>query len=746
MKSEATTSSIDSLEVDLNQYWLILKRRWIPALGVFSSLLLLVIWFASLQKPVYQAQGKLLLKVDRIAKLTGVGTDLGEFSPLTIQNSPLKTESIVITSEPILKKTITQLQLQDKENELLQLNDLVTRLTVTTIPGADVLQIVFEDRNPETAANVINQLMLEYIKNNIDISQAQSAEAKKIISDQLPKTEAVLRQADVALRNFKEQNGITSLEDESRALVGSTSTLDADITKARADLADVSSRLVALQEKVGLSSQEAVAVSTLSQSSGVQQALKDLQEVKSQLATEQSRYEDQYATVVNLKQRESALKGLLENRVLEILGRSRDTSIGDLQIGETKQKLIQTFVATEIDRLGLANRINSLSDTRELYQQRSLILPQLEQKQRELQRQLVAAQANYDVLLKKQQEIQVVSQQSITGNARVLEVASPKSEPVTKKKILTLTLGFLLAAVAAIITLIWLEVCDRSVKTTKDARKLFSYPWLGVIPKYQQTGSHDKNAHNVLPVVSILNAPRSTIGAAYRSLQVNLKLLHPELALKTLVVTSALSGEGKSTISANLAATIAQHGRRVLLIDADFHHPQQHLIWQIPNTQGLCDVITKQVGVATVIHPVIEGLDVLTGGMNYHNLPAVIDSNAMRDFIGSVTQQYDLVIFDTSPFIAEPETLTLNPLTNGMILVVRLGVLDFDSAFIARELLQQSTQSVLGLVVNGGFPEIKVKSSQYYQQESSISANSSLSPDSSKLVTAKAEKSISKLN
>ncbi len=716
MNSKTQKVSLDSLEIDLQQYWLIVMRRWLPASSAFFCVLMLSVFLASLQKPVYRAQGKLLLKSDRTALLTGIGTELGEFSPLTVQSSPLKTETEVLLSAPLLEKTIARLKATDPHGDFRELGAMGERLKVTAVSGADVLQVAFEDRNPQTAATVVNELMKVYIDNNIATNRGRAAAAREFIAQQLPKTEATVHQADVELRRFKEQNGITNLEEESKSLVANTSSLQSDIIKTSTDLADATARLSALKSKVGLSSEAAISLSSLGQAVGVQQALKELQDTQNQLAIEQSRYEDQYPTVVNLKQKEAALRALLKTRVSGVVGRPGAVADASLQIGSTKQSLIEKFVATEVERLGLANRVAVLSNAADRYRLRAGTFPRLEQDQRELQRRLEVSQTTYETLLKKLQEVKVTEQQD-TGNARIVELAAMPTAPVGTKKLLSLVMGGLLATIAAIVTIIALEAADRSVKTLKEARQLFNYTWLGSIPRFGKSSlPRGKYADYLVPALPVRDQPRSPISAAYRMLQANMKFLNVGKEFKTVVVTSSVPKEGKSTVSANLAATIAQLGRRVLLIDTDLYHPQQHHIWNLTNAVGLTNVIVGESSLAAAFNPVMDRLDVLTAGVVPPNPLAVLDSKPMSDLVAAVAQNYDFVILDASPLMVGAEALTLGKITDGLLMVVRPGVLDFASANTVKELLQQSGQNILGMVVNCAASETEFNRFSYYTQ------------------------------
>jgi polysaccharide biosynthesis transport protein len=733
MNSESRAVSLDALEIDLQQYWLILKRRWLPALSVFSCIMLLAILYGFLQKPTYRSQGKLLLKVDRVASLTGVGTELGQFSPLTMQSSPMKTESEVIMSAPLLEKVIAQMNLRDSQGKLLSPDDVRGRLEVKPVSGADVLVVSFEDRNPDISAGFVNQLLNEYIGNNISMSRRQAVVARQVISGQLPKAERALQDSVLSLRTYREQNEIVNLQEEAKILVARNSELETEITRTTAELLDTNSRLKALNEKVGFNSAEAIELSALSQSPGVQQALKDFKEVQSQLAVERSRFEDRYPTVANLKRKEEALRAVLNQRVSEVLGRSQIVSLGNLQLGETRQALIQKLVEAEVARLGLVGRLDLLQSTRQVYQQRVSILPRLELGERELLRELGTAQTTYEFLQKRFQEVQLVEQQN-SGSASIIESAGVAGMPLSRKGLLIQALGLMLALLAALVTIIILEMIDRSVKTLKEARQLFNYPWLGSIPLLgKSVPLPARTLDRPTPALPVRDLPRSPVSAAYRLLQANLKFANVEKEIKTIAVTSSVPKEGKSTISANLAATIAQLGRRVLLIDADLHHPQQHHIWNLTNVNGLTNLLVKQVAFQDAIDTVMVNLDVLTTGVIPPNPLTFLDSNRMQALIAMARQKYDFVILDAPPLIVEAEALTLGKVTDGLLLVVRPGVLDYPSAKMAKELLQQSAQKMLGMVINGAVSENEFNRFSYYDNGRFGAAEKPLAKDGTSL-------------
>jgi len=720
-----------SQEVDIQKYWLVLKRRWLPATGVFAAVVAVAFLLALQQKPSYQAQGKLLIKNSRASSLTGLGEGIGELEGLKGQTtSPLDTQAEIVRSVPIMQGTIKALHLADDQNKLLEPEDLAKELTIKGVASTDVLNISYQGKDPKLTAGVVNKVIEVYIASNVQANRAEAASARKFIAEQLPATEAAVRKADLALRQFKEENRVIVLQEEASAAVKIISDLDAQVTQAQAQLGDVTAQSKELQSRIGLDAQVAVPLSTLSQAPGVQTVLKQLQEVQAQLAVERTRYQAGYPTIANLERKVSALDILLKERVQQIVGGGQQVSPGSLQVGGVQQSLIQEAIKVEAAKLGLISRIATLSNARSAYKNRANVLPGLEQNRQELERRLQAAQSTYEALLKKLQEVQIAENQNI-GNARIISPALVPTRPTGSKKSLILGGSVFAGILLAIATAFTLDLGDRSIKTVKEAKELFRYTLLGVIPvliKGGRSRSYSENFEQTPPNIITRDEPPSPISESYQMLQANLKFLSSDKNLKTIVVTSSVAQEGKSKVSANLAVTMAQVGYRVLLVDADMRHPNQHHIWGLTNSVGLSNVMVDQIALDVAVREVADNLHVLPSGVIPPNPIALLDSKRMASLITGFSQDYDYVVFDTPPLAGTADAAVLGKMVDGILLVVRPGVVDSTSANSAKEFLAQSGQTVLGMVINGVNVKNEPDSYFYYTRKPS---DQHLSPSSS---------------
>jgi capsular exopolysaccharide synthesis family protein len=198
-----------------------------------------------------------------------------------------------------------------------------------------------------------------------------------------------------------------------------------------------------------------------------------------------------------------------------------------------------------------------------------------------------------------------------------------------------------------------------------------------------------------------VSEPRSPISEAYRTLRTNLDFADLDRSLKTLVVTSAGVGEGKSTTLANLAVVSAQAGRKVVLVDADLRRPMLHQLFDMGNENGLTTLMVDDSALA--LPPLqasgIEGLSVLTSGPLPPNPADLMGSRRMEEVIAMLAEEADQVFFDTPPVVAVTDAAVLATKVDGVLLVVSAGKTRRESARTAMQRLEQINARLVGTVL-----------------------------------------------
>jgi capsular exopolysaccharide synthesis family protein len=757
--------SKESIDLDLSNYLSAVKRRWIPAVSIFAGTVALGLIAASLMKPSYQADGKLLFKNPsfkvvgaNLAPSSSEGGESGDLKSLVSTQNPIATQMEVMTSRPLLQRLIDRLDLKNDKGKALKPIDLQTAIAVKILGGSDILQVSYKNRDPRKATNVINTLMALYLENDVQTNSAEAEAARLFMSDQLPKTQRAVTEAEVTLRKFKQQNNVVDLGEEGKSAVGIIGNLETTIGTTQAQLDEATAQTRELQTKVNLKPQEAISVSAISQSPAIQGILAQQQDIERQLATESSRFSDLNPIVIGLKEKQAKLATLLEQQIRSTIGTKTPVPQGLLRIGDLRQNMIKDSIQSEVQRTGLVKKLASLKSSRAAYEKRVNVMPQLVQTQRQLERQLEVTQSTHQILLKKVQELQLAKTKT-TSTARIIAAATLPEKPDNAPKTLVSGLGFLLGALFGTSAIAYLEIKDKSLKTVKEIDKLFGYTLLGVIPaakKQQKVRVGDRTPALTTLEVAIRDTPQSVTSEMSRSIQSNLRFLSLDKQLKIITITSSVANEGKSKVAANLAAAIAGVGQKVLLIDADMRVPSQHKFWKLPLKKGLSDILGGRSKLSQISWTVMDKLDVLTAGSRPQDPLAYLESPQMKSLLREVSRLYDLIIIDTPPLLAAVDPLSVGSLTDGILLVSRPGIIDGDSAHAARSKLTMAKVNMLGLIVNGVIAENETEdhfacANAYFTDEhdaeapwndymtqlgTTIASQSSVEPDPSHLTSA----------
>ncbi|CAH2714877.1 Tyrosine-protein kinase YwqD [Neobacillus rhizosphaerae] len=196
--------------------------------------------------------------------------------------------------------------------------------------------------------------------------------------------------------------------------------------------------------------------------------------------------------------------------------------------------------------------------------------------------------------------------------------------------------------------------------------------------------------------------PHSPIIEQYRLIRNNLHFSSVDHDIKTIVITSPEPSDGKSTTSANLAIVLSQHGKRVLLVDADLRKPSVHYTFNLSNKDGLTSVLTKDISLEKAIcKTYLPNLDILTSGPIPPNPSELLDSKTMELLIEELKLAYEYIIFDTPPILVVTDSQNLASKCDGVVMVVSSGKTKKDRAMKAKDLLEKANSIMVGIVVNG---------------------------------------------
>jgi polysaccharide biosynthesis transport protein len=706
------------------QYWEIIKRRWLPGTIVFLSVLTLGVVATTLKKNIYEAEAKLKLKGNTVSSsLTEVSKALEEFSPIAEKGNPIDTEAEVLRSVPLIKKTINdpELLLTDDEGNKLSVTAFQEKLTVASITGTDILQVSYASADPEKAAKIVNTLVKNYLENNLVANKAEAVSAREFLEQQLPNVEESLRKTEAEIRKLKESNQFIEPEENNKALIEGVKELQAEIAKAEAGKANTNSQASYIRNQLGLTAEEAVILTTVSQSPEIRDTLTKLQEAEAELATLQAKFTNNSPNVIELQEKTSSLKNLLDKQTTAVGGEQAKDLVQENKSEIIQQQLTSELIQLEANNLGFQKQINSLTAIEQDRRAKIQKVPEIEQKLGELQRQLTSYQSTYNTLWEQLQTVRLAESQD-PGNVRVISNAIVPSQPASSRSVGYLASGSLaLLAAAGVIYL--LEISDKSIRTIDEAKLLYGYTGLGAIPgidKFKLLSLPGSEQDPTVPLLVVRDYPVLPLSESYRMLQSNIKFLNSHKTIKSIVVTSSASQEGKSAISANLATAMAQVGNKVLLVDANLHNPIQNRIWNTQNNSGLSNVIAEQLDPRMTIEEVMPNLDLLTSGTLTSSPATLLDSQRMRMLMDYWSERYDFVIFDTPALDLTADAPIMGRMADGVLLVVRPGIIERSQATFTKEILEQSGLNMLGLVFNGVTPQFEPRPYYYHALEGQL--------------------------
>jgi capsular exopolysaccharide synthesis family protein len=286
----------------------------------------------------------------------------------------------------------------------------------------------------------------------------------------------------------------------------------------------------------------------------------------------------------------------------------------------------------------------------------------------------------------------------------ILEIAQPADKPSKPQKArvmaIALVLGLMLGGALAMLR----DFMDHKFHSTDEVDAALGIPVLGLVPSMSQDQSVSERGQNVH-----LDSSSQT-AEAYRTIRTAVFFGVPPSKAKTLLVTSPVPGEGKSTLISNLAIAMAQAGQKTLVLDADFRKPMQHSIFKIGNDIGLSSVLIEATTLEGAIHTnVINGLDILTTGPIVPNPSEILNSETFAGILSKLAGEYDRILIDSPPSLPVTDAQILAALSDITLLVIKADYSTRRTSLQARDNLLSVGAKLLGTIING----VSKKNGQY---------------------------------
>ncbi len=323
-----------------------------------------------------------------------------------------------------------------------------------------------------------------------------------------------------------------------------------------------------------------------------------------------------------------------------------------------------------------------------------------------LQANLAQYRQSYTGLLQSYENVRL-AEASATSNISVVEPATVPERPVRPRTLMNTALAGVVGLMLAVGVIFLIEYLDDSIRSPDQVREVLGLPVIGVI------GIMESMAGRLgAPVAA--SDPRSPVAEAFRALRTSIHYAGVDRPVRSVLVTSAGPGDGKTTMAANLAVVMAQAGLRVILLDADLRRPATHKILNRPNRNGLTDLmIESAIGRDGVVQETaVRNLSLITSGPIPPNPSELLSSQKMGQVLEWLATVSDVVIIDSPPMLAVTDATVLARKVDGVLLVVDSGATRIQAAAQAAARLEQVGARALGVVIN----KLSARRSAYYYQ------------------------------
>ena len=324
-----------------------------------------------------------------------------------------------------------------------------------------------------------------------------------------------------------------------------------------------------------------------------------------------------------------------------------------------------------------------------------------------------------DVLIKREGQQALLSRVNETSmtkgieitNVQIVDEAELPKTPFKPRKLFNIMLSLILGTAGGIAAIFIFENLDSSIKSSAEAKKLLKLPFLGAIPQYSQL-----NIKIHTHPLEIIRNHTGLIAEAYRTIRTAIQFSSPGNSCRVILITSSVPQEGKTEISTQLAAVMAQGNDRVLLIDSDMRKPRIGKIFGLADQrEGLSNLLSGQVGIDDVVkQTAIPGLEVITSGLIPPNPSELINSQAFQELLTTTKGRWDRVILDSPPLLSVTDATILGRLADGVILVVRAGSNSGKIAVFCREKMEHVKAHLIGMILNRA--DIHRGQNYYYYQ------------------------------
>lgn len=696
----------------LRDYINLIKLNFVPIFLISFSGLLVAIIYAVNAPNIYKSTTVLKISKPQGSVLQGsllpefqdFGSDRFIANEIEILKSYRLREKVanalIDTFRISLNKKNFSLIMQDQSNfggtsDQLKSTDAIVKMLSSKVSidqkrGLDIVEVAVESPSPYEAALVANCYAAAYKEINLSYNRMQLTAVKNFLATQRDEKLSELQNVEEALKNYKEQKGIVQLPEQASALIKESSDIQAKMNLTKIDLIASERTLSGYKDELKKRNPE---INNYIENLANEPYIKRLQEdIALQKAQKDKAVKDAGPN--------SQLVKLFDTKIDELTQRlNSQLSVFKAGVLAATPEEIKALTAKVLEeetkyQSSMAS-FRKLSEINSEYDKKLYKLPTVAVDQARLQREQDAYEKTYTALEERYQEA-IINEQSVLGNVLIIDEGLLPKSPSKPNRMLIVIIGLVLGIGMGIGFAFVRNYLDNTVKTPEDItnKNINILAW---IPQIEGMEGGNKDFEFI-----VAKKPDASASEAYRALRTRIKFSRLDKdMLKTILITSPISQEGKTTTSINLAGSFAQANYKTIIIDADLRKPRIHSVFNQKRYPGFTDYFFGQATFQEILRKSeVNNLFYITAGTIPPNPSEILSSTQMESFLEKLKNDFDYIIIDSPPVIAVTDSEIISSLVDGTLLVVSANNTEMELMEKAVQLLSHEHSSFIGVLLN----------------------------------------------
>ena len=593
-----------------------------------------------------------------------------------------------------------------------------------TVKETRLIQVAFRTTNADLAALVANGVAETFTIQNQEKRTGSSKKTNDFLRERVAELQSSIKDGELELAQLKRSSGIINLDENQTLVINTLAGLNKMLLEAEnaRKLAEAEFNAVREDSDRLQSRAEADTYRFVTERENAIQALRNKSaELVTSLKAEREKLLIEYQpTAIEVQEVDRKIDAI--NRGLNEAVEKNNQELADFR-RRARQTILDNlrtrFLQTRAQEDKVRSDFQKLYDEAQGQNAAAINIRLLEQN--------ISTNKGFLENLTKQQSENDVIAQGTENNVSVAEVGIPGERPVAPRRLLTVIIAMLASMLFGAGLAIFLEYLDDTIKSAEEIESYLRLPALATIPslgvqqksKLLLVGGEEKESDDPGSTLLVHSDPRSAIAEAYRQLRTSILLSTAGHPPKSLLVTSSLPADGKTTTAINTATSLAQTGVRVLMVDADMRRPRVHSIFGMANDEGLSTALSSEPSedelLAMIQYDEDSNLYVLPSGPVPPNPAELIGSSQMIRILDMLENHFDHTVIDSPPIASFTDGVLISSMVDGVILVVHAGKGSRQIIRRARNFLQEVGAKIFGVVLNN--VNLKTQGNHYYQQQ-----------------------------